>query len=36
MSDQYIELFDVVDPDDTDAALSRRHLTGLSGQELRR
>ena len=34
MSGAYIELFDVVDPDDPDAALIRGQLTGLPGQVL--
>lgn len=34
MSSQYIDLFDQVDADDPDAALIRRHLTGLTGPVL--
>lgn len=34
MSQQYIDAFDRVDPDDPDAALIRRHLTGLRGPVL--
>lgn len=34
MSGQYIELFDEVDPNDPDAALIRKYLTGLPGPVL--